>query len=134
MSSEELDTRLRVAWKAVQAARTARLREKLLPAALRASERARGLLARAAPDLAADADRLTALVRAAATLNDPTDGDPRSFVREVEVLRAERVPTHLVARSAIRVGACAGPLTPTMVKACATKLRQQRLRLRRSRP
>ena len=132
MSTAEIDARLRDAWEAVQTARTARRRGRLLPAALGATERAKRLLLTSAPGLATEADRLAALVRAEATLNDPSAGDPWAFIREVESLRAEGVPTHIVARSAIRVGACAGPLTPPKVQACAARLRQGRLRLRSS--
>jgi hypothetical protein len=133
MTSADLDTRLRTAWEATQAARTARRRQKLLPVALRAAEHARRLLLSSAPGLATDADRLAALVRAEAAMNDPGVGDRLAFAREVAALRSEGVSTHLVARSAIRVGACAGPLTLPKVQACAVKLRQERLRFRASR-
>lgn len=132
MTTTQLDARLLAAWEAVQAARMARRREKLLPAAVRAAERARGLLARAAPQLAADADRLAAVVRAELSMTDPTSGDPWALTREVELLRAEGVPAHRIARSAIRTGACYGPPTPPQVRACAASLRKRRERWQRS--
>jgi len=132
MTPAELDARLRAAWEAVLAARTARRRAKLLPAAMRAAERAKTLLEGSAPGLAPEAVRLAALVRAESLMTDPTVGDLWALVREAEALRAEGVPPHLVARSAIRVGACTGPLAPKRVQACAAKLRQGRLRFHAS--
>jgi len=130
--AQALDALLRTAARCADDARRAHARRTGLPIVRAALERVMRAVRRFAP---ASVEHLGGVVKQLGNAIEESpieDCDRRAVAKAIVELEQRGVPSFRIARSLIRVGACAGTGTPADIKRCQMRMRKLRQRLRDS--